>query len=316
MYAVGIDIGGTKIAGALVNADGVLVKELRAPTPANDSQEIVQAVADLINELSEGTQVVGAGIAAAGFIDADQANIVYAPNLSWRNEPFKANVEALVSVPVLLENDANAAGWAEYVYGAGKGTKHMVMLTIGTGVGGAVVVDSHLLRGGFGIAGELGHIRVVPEGRLCGCGQHGCIEQYGSGTALLRAARELAASGKPEGARLAALTHDSGELTGLQVAQAIGEQDPGAVALVQELGSWLGQTIGSITAVLDPELVVIGGGVSSVGDVLMDPIRSAYLEHLPARGFRPELQIKPAEFLNDAGLVGAADLARRAFGKL
>ena len=316
MYAVGIDIGGTKIAGALVDADGVLVKELRVPTPANDSQAIVQAVADLINELSKGNQVVGAGIAAAGFIDADQANIVYAPNLSWRNEPFKANVEALVSVPVLLENDANAAGWAEYVYGAGKGTKHMVMLTIGTGVGGAVVVDSHLLRGGFGIAGELGHIRVVPEGRLCGCGQHGCLEQYGSGTALLRAARELAASGKPEGARLAALTHESGELTGLQVAQTIGEQDPGAVALVQELGSWLGQSIGSITAVLDPELVVIGGGVSSVGDVLMDPIRTAYLAHLPARGFRPELQIKPAEFLNDAGLVGAADLARRAFGKL
>ena len=316
MYAVGIDIGGTKIAGALVDIDGNLITELRVPTPAEDSQAIVRAVANLINQLSDGHEVVGAGVAAAGFIDADQANIFYAPNLSWRNEPFKANVEALVDVPVLLENDANAAGWAEYVYGAGKGTKHMVMLTIGTGVGGAVVVDSHLLRGGFGIAGELGHIRVVPEGRLCGCGQHGCIEQYGSGTALLRSARELAASEKPEGARLAELSRETGELTGLQVAQAIAEKDPGAVALVRELGSWIGQTIGSITAVLDPELVVIGGGVSSVGDVLMDPIRSAYLSHLPARGFRPELLIKPAEFLNDAGLVGAADLARRAFGKL
>lgn len=316
MYAVGIDIGGTKIAGALVDPAGNLVEELKVPTPAEDSQAIVEAVAQLINTLSTGRDVVGAGIAAAGFIDAEQANIVYAPNLSWRNEPFKAKVEALVSVPVLLENDANAAGWAEYVYGAGKGTKHMVMLTIGTGVGGAVVADSHLLRGGFGIGGELGHIRVVPSGRLCGCGQYGCIEQYGSGTALLRSAKELATSGKPEGARLAQLSHEVGELTGLEVAQAISENDPGAVALVQELGSWIGQTIGSITAVLDPELVVIGGGVSAVGEVLMKPIRDAFLAHLPARGFRPELQIKPAEFLNAAGLVGAADLARRAFSKL
>jgi glucokinase len=154
MYAVGIDIGGTKIAGALVDPDGVLVRELRVPTPATDSAAIVDAVAGLINTLAAGEQVMGAGVAAAGFIDAEQANIVYAPNLSWRNEPFKALVEAKVSVPVLLENDANAAGWAEYRFGAGKGYKHMVMLTIGTGVGGAVITDSHLLRGGFGVAAE------------------------------------------------------------------------------------------------------------------------------------------------------------------
>lgn len=316
MYAIGIDIGGTKIAGALVDADGNLVKELRVPTPAKDSAAIVEAVANLINVLSEGEEVVGAGVAAAGFIDAEQANIVYAPNLSWRNEPFKALVEAKVTVPVLLENDANAAGWAEFRYGAGKGFKHMVMLTIGTGVGGAVVVDSKLLRGGFGVAGELGHMRVVPEGLLCGCGQHGCIEQYASGTALLRAARELAASGKPEGSRLAEIQHESGELTGLQVAQAILENDPGAVGLVEDVANWLGQTIASLSAILDPEIVVIGGGVSSVGDVLFEPMRESFRLHQPARGFHPELQIKAAEFLNDAGLVGAADLARRAFGKL
>ena len=316
MYAVGIDIGGTKIAGALVDPDGNLVRELRVPTPATDRAAIVDAVASLINQLSDGETVVGAGVAAAGFIDAEQANIVYAPNLSWRNEPFKALVEAKVQVPVLLENDANAAGWAEYRYGAGRGTKHMVMLTIGTGVGGAVVVDSTLLRGGFGVAGELGHVRVVPEGRLCGCGQYGCIEQYASGTALLRSAKELAASGRPEGARLAQIQHESGELTGLQVAQAILENDPGALGLVQDVGNWLGQTIASLSAVLDPEVVVIGGGVSSVGDVLLNPVREAFRSHQPARGFHPELEVRAAEFLNDAGLVGAADLARRGFGKL
>lgn len=316
MHAVGIDIGGTKIAGALVNSEGALVKELRVPTPANDTAALTTAVADLINELSAGTEVIGAGVAAAGFIDAEQANIIYAPNLSWRNEPFKAKLEERVSVPVLLDNDANAAGWAEYRYGAGRGTKDMIMLTIGTGVGGAVVTNSQLLRGGFGVAGELGHVRVVPEGRLCGCGQYGCIEQYGSGTALLRAARELAASGNPLGRRLAEIQHEAGELTGNQVAQAIMEGDAGAVGLVRELGAWLGQTIATLSAVLDPEVAVIGGGVAAVGDVLLEPIREAYLSHLPARGFRPELQIKAAEFLNDAGVVGMADLARVHFAKL
>ncbi|MDE2386172.1 MAG: ROK family glucokinase [Actinomycetales bacterium] len=310
MHAIGIDIGGTKIAGALVDESGNILRELRVPTPAEDPRALTQAVADLINKLAEGEQVLGAGIAAAGFIDAEQANIVYAPNLSWRNEPFKANVEALVDIPVILENDANAAGWAEYRFGAGKGYKHMVMLTIGTGVGGAVITDSHMLRGGFGIAGELGHLRVVPDGRLCGCGQHGCLESYGSGSALLRSAKELAASGDPLGKRLRELEIEKGQLTGVEVYAAIVENDPGALQILRELGGWIGQAIASLVAVLDPEIVVIGGGVSAAGDLLLDPIREAFLKHLPARGFRPELKIAVAEFVNDAGVVGAADLVR------
>mgnify|MGYP000275852335 FL=1 len=315
MHAIGIDIGGTKIAGALVDESGSIVREMRVPTPANDVAALTAAVANIINELAAGQEVVGAGIAAAGFIDADQSHIVYAPNLSWRNEPFKANLEKLISIPVLLENDANAAGWAEYRYGAGVGTKHMVMLTIGTGVGGAVIADSRMLRGGFGIAGELGHIRLVPNGKLCGCGQHGCLESYGSGSALLKSARELVASGDPKGARLAQLERNAGQLTGNEVYQAIQEQDPGALELLAELGSWIGQAIGSLVAVLDPEMVVIGGGVSAAGDLLLDPIREAFLEHLPARGFRPELKIVAAEFVNDAGVVGAADLVRHAYSR-
>lgn len=315
MHAIGIDIGGTKIAGALVDENGSIVREMRVPTPANDVTALTSAVAEIINELASGYEVVGAGIAAAGFIDADQSHIVYAPNLSWRNEPFKANLEKLISLPVLLENDANAAGWAEYRYGAGVGTKHMVMLTIGTGVGGAVIADSRMLRGGFGIAGELGHIRLVPNGKLCGCGQHGCLESYGSGSALLKSAKELVASGDPKGARLAQLERAAGQLSGTEVYQAIQERDPGALELLSELGSWIGQAIGSLVAVLDPEIVVIGGGVSAAGDLLLNPIREAYLEHLPARGFRPELKIVAAEFVNDAGVVGAADLVRQAYSK-
>ncbi len=314
MYTVGIDIGGTKIAGALVDIDGNIVAESKVPTPAQDPDALVDAVVALVTELSLGREVLGVGVAAAGFIDADQANIIYAPNLSWRNEPFKAKLQAKLPLPVIIENDANAAAWAEFRYGAGKGFQHMVMLTIGTGVGGAVIVNGQMLRGGFGIAGELGHLRVVPNGKLCGCGQHGCLESYGSGTALLKAAKELANSDLEIGSRLRELEAQAGELTGAQVYTAILEKDPGALQILTELGSWLGEAIGSLTAVLDPQVVVIGGGVSAAGDLLLNPIREAYLAHLPARGFRPELEIKAAEFVNDAGVVGAADLVRSALG--
>jgi glucokinase len=312
MFTVGIDIGGTKIASALVDQHGQLIREKRVPTPASDSAALTETVVQLIREMSEGHKVLGAGVAVAGFIDAEQANIVYAPNLSWRNEPLKAQLEAQLDIPVLIENDANAAGWAEYRFGVGQGTKHMVMLTIGTGVGGAIIADSKLFRGGFGIGAELGHMRVVPDGRPCGCGQNGCLESYGSGTALLKSAKELASSNLPQGSRLRQLQDDAGELTGNEVYTAILERDPGALGLLSDLGSWIGQAIASLTAILDPEMVVIGGGVSASGDLLLNPIREAYLRHLPARGFRPELEIKSAGFLNDAGLVGVADLARKA----
>jgi glucokinase len=310
MYAIGIDIGGTKIAAALVSESGEIIRDLKVPTPAKDSEKIADAVVGLINELASGQQVSAVGVAAAGFIDAERANIVYAPNLSWRNEPLKAKLEARVNLPVFIDNDANAAGWAEFRFGAGRGVKHMVMLTVGTGVGGAVVVDGHLLRGGFGIAAELGHINLVPNGEPCGCGQLGCLESYGSGTALLNAAKRLASSGDPAGTRLAELQDAAGELTGQEVYQAIQERDAGTLALLADLGAALGRAVASLTAVLDPELVVIGGGVSATGDLLLDPIRAAYLAHLPARGFRPELRIVQAELVNDAGVVGAADLAR------
>ncbi|MEI6591029.1 MAG: ROK family protein, partial [Actinomycetes bacterium] len=231
MHAIGIDIGGTKIAGGLVDSAGNIVKNLRVPTPSNDPAAIVASVVDLANQLAEGESVVGVGVAAAGFVDAERENIVYAPNLSWRNEPFKAKLEAQLSLPVVIENDARAAGWAEFQYGAAKSASHMILLTIGTGVGGAVVSNSQLQRGKFGFAGELGHVRVVPNGLLCGCGQHGCIEQYGSGTALLRAARALVASGAPKAARLAELQATNGDLTGNEVYQAISERDPAALEL-------------------------------------------------------------------------------------
>lgn len=316
MYAVGIDIGGTKIGGALVDQAGNIIRETRVPTPAQDSDAITDAVVQLIQELSDGVEVLAVGVAAAGFVDAERSNVVYAPNLSWRNEPLKAKIQAKVSLPVFIENDANAAGWAEYKFGAGAGSKHVVMLTIGTGVGGAIIGDGKLLRGGFGLAAELGHVPLNGGDRACGCGQVGCIEPYGSGTSLLKAARALASSGEAKGFRLAQLEEENGELTGAQVYQAIVEQDAGALELLSNLGTALGKTVAGICAVLDPEVVIIGGGVSAAGELILNPIRESYEKHLSAAAFRPHVRFTIAQFVNDAGVVGAADLARLELGTL
>jgi glucokinase len=310
MHAIGIDIGGTKIAGALVDADGVIIRELRVPTPVKDPTALVDSVVNLVNELRAGVEVLGVGVAMAGFIDHQQSNVIYGTNFGWKNFPLKSEIESKLDIPVIIENDANAAGWAEYRFGAGKGYQHMVMLTLGTGVGGAIIVDGKMLRGGFGVAGELGHMRIVPDGIPCGCGQRGCIESYASGTALLRTANELVDSGVPEAERLSQLKAEAGKLTGAEVYQALVERDPGAVKLLEELAGWLGQAIASLSAILDPEIVVIGGGVSQAGELLLGPIRDSFRKFAPAGGFRPELAVVTAEFVNDAGVVGAADLAR------
>ena len=315
MLSIGIDIGGTKILGALVDPKGQVLEELRVPSPAQDPDLMVDTVVKLIEDLTQkATDVIaGVGVAAAGFIDADQSHILYAPNLNWRNEPMRERLQARISHPVFIENDANAAGWAEYKFGAGRGSKDMVMLTLGTGVGGAVIADYKLRRGGFGIAGELGHVRVVQDGRLCGCGRKGCVEQYSSGTAVLKAAKKLANSEGPMGERLRDLAGSS-ELTGANVYQALLEGDPGAVSVVRTAADYLAQAMGTIQAVLDPQVYVIGGGLSEAGDIILDPIREALGANLPARGFRPEPKIVAAQFTNQAGVIGAADLARESIG--
>lgn len=310
MHAIGIDIGGTKIAAGLVDETGAILRMLKRPTPAGDPTAIVDDVVALIRELGDGEEVIAAGIAAAGFVDATQSIVYYAPNINWRSEPFRDRLaQQLPGLEITIDNDANAAGWAEYRFGAGRGATDMTMLTIGTGVGGAVIVDGHLLRGGFGTAGEIGHLRVVPGGLPCGCGQRGCIEQYGSGRSLLRYANEIADAGGI-GLRLAQAREASGQLDGTNVAALLGDGDPGALAALRELGSWLGQAAASIGAVLDPQVFVFGGGVAVAGEVLLEPVRESFLAHLPARGFHPEPRFAVAELVNDAGVVGAADLAR------
>jgi glucokinase len=308
VHAIGIDIGGTKIAGAVVDELGGIVRSARTPTTAADPGALETAVVEMVGELAAG-EPLPVGVAAAGFIDASQSVVYYAPNIHWRNEPFRRRLEDRLSLAVVVDNDANAAGWAEFRYGAGRLVSDMVMLTIGTGVGGAIVADDHLFRGGFGVAGELGHLRVVPDGLPCGCGARGCIEQYGSGRALLRIANAIADAGGI-GNALAEERERAGALDGAIVGRLIQDDDPGALAALRQLGGALGAAAASLSAVLDPQLFVFGGGVAAAGERLLEPVRAAYLDTLPARGYHPEPVFAVAELGNDAGVVGAADLAR------
>ncbi len=309
MHAIGIDIGGTKIAGAVVDELGAIVRSERIPTPAGDARLLEDAVVAMIDSLSAGEQIAAVGVAAAGFIDAAQSIVYYAPNIDWRNEPFREKLEARVGATVVVDNDANAAGWAEFRFGAGRLVSDMVMLTIGTGVGGAIVAGDRLFRGGFGAGAELGHLRVVPAGIACGCGRRGCLELSGWGRARLRLATVGAAAGGV-GQALARARAEHGTLDGRLVGALIEAEDPGAVAALRRLGGWLGQAAASLSAVLDPQRFVFGGGVAVAGELLLEPIREAYLQHLPARGYHPEPDFVIAELVNDAGVVGAADLAR------
>jgi glucokinase len=304
---VGIDIGGTKIAGGVVDENGTIVEKLRVDTP-EDTRALAQAVIDMVRHLRSAHDVAAVGVAAAGFIDRDRATVIHAPNIAWHNEPLKATLEAGIGLPVTIENDANAAGWAEFRFGAGRDVDHMVMLTMGTGVGGAIVLDGELFRGGHGIAAELGHTRFTRDGLPCGCGQNGCLEQYASGRALQREANAIADAGGI-GDVLAALRAEKGTISGPAVSRLVLAGDPGAVEALRRVATALGEACGGFQAVLDPELFVIGGGVAQLGDDLLEPVRIAYETSLPGYGDRPIAAFAIARLGNDAGLIGVADLA-------
>ena len=312
---IGLDIGGTKINGGVIDGSGVILAKGRKDTPAHDPAAIAQEAANLIRELSLEHKIDAVGVACAGFIDRSGSTVLFAPNLAWRDEPLKARLESVLDLPVIIENDASAAAWGEFRFGGGAEADDMVLVTVGTGIGGGIVVDGVLLRGAFGVAAELGHMRVVPNGIRCGCGNRGCWEQYASGTALVREARELVVSGTPLAARLSELcAGDPAALSGPDVTRAAAEGDPAAVELLADLGVWIGEGLASVAAILDPQLIVLGGGVSEAGDLLLDPALAAFRRQLTGRGHRPEARFALASLGNDAGMIGVADLAARAFG--
>ena len=310
---IGVDIGGSKVAAGVVDASGVVLAARRRPTPYLDARRTEDVVVELVGELVGSHEVCAVGVGAAGWVGVDRGTVLFSPHLAWRNEPLRAALQHRIGRPVYVDNDANAAAWAEYRFGAGRGAAVLVCLTLGTGIGGGLVLGGAVFRGAYGLAGEWGHARVVPDGRPCPCGNRGCWEQYVSGRSLAAAARDLAAADPAAAAAVLGLADgDPAALRGEHVTAAAAAGDPAAGGLLRTAGHWLGQGIADLAAALDPDVVVVGGGLSEVGELLLGPARQRYAEVLTGRGYRPEASIRLAELGPAAGLVGAADLARAA----
>ena len=310
--ACGIDVGGTKIAGGVVDESGTILEELRVESPATDAEAIEEAIAGLVVELRSRHRIETVGVGAAGYVDKARAVVLFAPNVAWRNEDLKGELEKRIDLPVVIENDANAAAWGEFTFGAGQDADDLLLVTVGTGVGGGLVLDGEVYRGANGVGAEIGHMRVVPNGILCGCGKHGCFEQYASGSALVRDARAQAMSGALIARGMFERAGgDISKITGPLITEAARDGDQGARHQLAELGRWLGEGIASLTEILDPGVVVVGGGVSEADDLLLEPTRVAFSGQLVGRGFRPIPEIRKARLGNRAGLIGAADLSRR-----
>ena len=309
---IGVDIGGTKIAAGVVDEEGSILARVKVPTPPT-ARGVVDAIAEAVREVAAGDRSIEAvGVGAAGYVDDKRATVLFAPNLDWRGEPLKDKVEQRVGLPVVVENDANAAAWGEYRFGAGQGHHDVVCITLGTGLGGGIIIGGKLYRGRFGVAGEFGHIRVVPDGLQCRCGRQGCWEQYASGSALVRYARQRVAADPENAVRLLRLGDGTPEgVEGQHVSKAAQEGDPVAIDSIGELARWAGVGLADLTSLFDPSAFIIGGGVSDAGDVVLEPIRESYRRWLVQARHRPHAQVLAAQLGGRAGLVGAADLARQ-----
>ena len=303
--AIGIDVGGTKTAALLVDRKGgVLAREVR-PTPADDERATLDAMVEAARALDV-PSAAGVGIAAAGMVDR-KGTMRYAPNLSWRDVALASHVSEQLGLPCVAENDANAAAWGEYRHGAGRGSSHLLMISVGTGIGGGIVLDGRLHRGANGFAGEIGHVVVEPSGPLCGCGNRGCWEQVASGTAITRTGRRAAVR-HPYSSLRELAGGDPRAVTGDIVARAALEGDTVSQGILVEVGFRLGVGIAGLVNVLDPDLVVVGGGASEAGDLFLAPARDAYRRSVEGAGHRPDVPIVQAALGSDAGAIGAAAL--------
>ena len=314
--SIGIDVGGTKILAGLVDANGRVVHQARRQSARNDPANVLNTVCEVVDELRDSSDdaVVAVGLGIAGPVDAERTTVFYAPNLGWPQVPVRELMTDRVGLPVIVENDGNAAAWGEFVAGAGANVQDLTVITVGTGIGGGIIINGELLRGAHGAAGEIGHMNAVPNGRPCGCGRNGCWEQYASGNALVREARTLAAERRQEAGLLLSLGDGTPEgVQGVHVTAAAREGDPVAQEAFAVVGTWLGRGLADLSSILDPGAFVIGGGVSEAGDLLLDSARATLAEKLTVgRSRRPIPEVRLATLGNEAGLIGAAALAAAA----
>lgn len=306
--AIGIDIGGTKIAAAVVDGDGGILAEQRKPTPeVSDASAVTPVLLELIGKLrDEHPEVQAIGVGAAGNVQWPEGRILWAPNNAYRNWPIREQLEQATGLPAVIDNDANVAALAEARLGE-RSYQEMILVTVGTGIGGGIVLGGRIYRGPTGMGAEIGHMTLNPDGPRCGCGKRGCFEAYASGTALTRMGREAAAA-DPDGL-IARLGAEEGEVTGRTVTRAAQQGDRTAIQLFEQLGRWLGVGISSLTTVFELEAVVVGGGLVETGDLLLAPTRAAAREYAYAPEARGIVPIYPATAGSAAGKIGAALLA-------
>ncbi len=307
---IGIDIGGTCIKAAVVAIDGTLIEQVTAPTPKT-VHETEDGLVALVQQLMSRHRVSAVGLAVAGFIAADRQSVMFAPHLAWRDAPVPALLKARLGIPVVMDHDVNAAAYAEYRMGASVGAQVGLLIALGTGIGTGLLVDGRMFRGAYGVAPELGHLRVVADGRPCSCGKSGCWERYCSGTALAQTAAELAISLSSE--HLRQLTRgDLSKVTGAMVGKAALAGEPASLAAVADLARWLGLGIGMAIDIFDPDVIVIGGGVSKIADLFLDDAikqATAGTSGMTGAGHRPVPAVVRAHFGDAAGVIGAALLA-------
>jgi glucokinase len=285
--AIGIDVGGTKINAFRVTRDGTVAERTSRPTPADDEAATLSAMVELARSLVT-PDVIAVGVGAAGMIDSKEGVLGFAPNLAWRNLPIAERMRDALGLPCQVDNDASMAAYGEFRFGAGRGYRHLLLVTVGTGLGGGIVSDGRLFRGANGFASEIGHIIVEPGGPLCGCGNHGCWEQVAAGRAIDRMGREEAREHEHSILRRLA-GGDPDEVTGELVTQAAMQGDDAAKRILAEIVA---------------------------GDLLLDPARAAFLDAVEGPEYRPRVPIVPAELGNDAGAVGAATLALEELGRV
>ena len=299
-------MGGTKIAAGVVTPEGTIVEETRYPTPASPKR-LVESIARAVLEVKEGVEVGGACLAVAGLILSQENRVVFSPNLhAVEGIPLKDELEPRIGVPLTVENDANAAAWGEFRFGAGSEVDHLVFVTLGTGVGGGVISHGVLLRGAQGAGGELGHVTIQATGPRCACGNRGCLEALASGTAISRRARELA-SEKPNSA-LGRLASER-KILGEDVTRLAREGDELALSVLEEAGRWLGIGLAGFVNIFNPEVVAVGGGVVAAGELILKAAREeVYLRARPPS--RDLAEIKEASLGSESGVLGAAALAR------
>jgi glucokinase len=320
VLTVGVDVGGSSLRAGLIDVGGTVLDLRQAPTPSSDEAletAITSVVSELVDEHGRsphrrsGTGIAAVGLAVAGFVAAERRHVRFSPHLSWRGVAVAERIERRVGMPVLLEHDANAAAVAEHRFGAAADTEVAVLLAIGTGIGAALLTGGELFRGAYGVAPELGHLRVVPDGRPCPCGKRGCWERYCSGTALVMTVLELLARhGDRAGPLARQVADDPHGLSGRRVAAAARDGDPVALDAMAELARWLGEGLALVADLYDPQVVVIGGGVAESGPLFLDAAREHYAATLTGAGYRPLARIRTSQLGDHAGLLGAALLAR------